>query len=432
MEHRGRGTWRAAAALLLVLLAGVPAAGATPQEIRLDERERLALLVITPKGDVANVNTSRLIQLADAALKTNTNLTADPLPQESVADCKGRLSCIVLRVRGDYREDDVRASHRSFREYARARRERRERDVRYIAILTNLPQAGVADRLSAVLIEADRVLEELHDHSTPGESDDEREARLLETAVVARAQPALLKNETEARAFIDRLFSEELRNAFEVGGNWQPYGAIEIAELPEGTAIILDGGAIGVSRAGTVRITGVTAGQRVVLLDNPRFEPHEIRADVRPERTVTLEPVLEPRTGVLPRITRSAAVWTGAAMFAGGVAITAFSLVASNSATQACLVSGTDPGQGDCGGREFLRSGSGTVSDPFQDDPNPGALLLAPLGYSLAAGGGILSLGTLFGVDEDEYPLWPAVIGLGTGALIYGLSAALDGDRGFR
>ena len=434
MAHRSKGLWRATQelALLVTVLTTAPAALGAPQEIRLEEKERLALLVITPKGDVANVNTSLLIQLADAALKANTNLTADPLPQESVVDCKGRLSCIVLRVRGDYREADVRAGYRTFREYARARRERRERDVRYIAILTNLPQAGVADRLSAVLVETDRALEELHDHGTPGESEDELELRLLETAVVARAQPALLKNEAEARAFIDRLFSKELRNAFELGGNWQPYGAIQIERLPERTAIILDGSAIGVSQSETVKISGVTAGQRVVLLDNPQFEPYQTPVDVRAERTATVVPKLEPRSSALSQITRTAAVWTGAAMFAGGVALTVFSLASSSSHTQGCLVSGSDPAAGDCGGAEFLRSGGGAVADPFSDDPNQGALLLAPLGYSLAAGGGILSLGTMLATGEDDLPLWPALIGLGVGAALYGVSAALDGDRGLR
>ncbi len=63
------------------------------------------------------------------------------------------------------------------------------------------------------------------------------------------------------------------------------------------------------------------------------------------------------------------------------------------------------------------------ASDRF---PNRGVVKALPLGYSLALGGGLISLITALWIEKDR-DLWiPAVIGAATGALAYGISAALD------
>ena len=64
--------------------------------------------------------------------------------------------------------------------------------------------------------------------------------------------------------------------------------------------------------------------------------------------------------------------------------------------------------------------------DKLSRDVNPGGVLIAPLGYSLVGTGAAFSVGSLL-TGDNEIPWIPVVVGLGIGALSYGLSTALNG-----
>jgi hypothetical protein len=132
--------------------------------------------------------------------------------------------------------------------------------------------------------------------------------------------------------------------------------------------------------------------------------------------------------------------WGGLGVAAAGLAFTAIAIgyQVSSEVVVRCAARQADVGKCGAGG-EFLalfpaptKSLQATQQDPFQTDPNSGKLLIAPLGYSLMAAGGIMTAGSLFFSDRGEFPWIPLVAGVLVGSASYGISAALNGKTAFK
>lgn len=406
------GVMRSAALVTCVvsLLFAGPALGSEPQTLRAVNRERLILLVITPSGNVANTNISELIKLSDDALRRHTNLTADPYPQESVQRCRGKLSCIALEVR-----DDTSAKGRG--------------DVRYMVLLSNLSQPGSADRLSAALVDLPAADAAFREVSGTDLSPEDAEARISEASVLVRPAAALLKNESEARAHIEKLFTTEFKAAFVEGKNWEPFGVVELEGLPAGTEIRVDGVSAGVSQGGQTRVADVEQGQRKLTLENPSYEPYAGTVEVIAAQSVTVRPdmkrVADPFVGTL----RASTVWGGAALAAAGVGIGVIGLSKSSDAEANCISvqQRGGPAAPGCGGDEWAGWNQGYEGAGV--NPN-GGFRVVPVSAALVGGGAVMSLGTMLG-DDSEDPIWPFILGVGAGALIFGSMMLLEGDHGF-
>jgi hypothetical protein len=408
---RSRAPMRVSVLVLALALSGV-ARGAAPRDpsvLSLGERQRVALVVLNPKRDLANTSQSQLIELSEAALRLHTSLTADPYPQEAVADCQGRIWCIVERVR-------------------------KEREARYVVILSNLAQEGRADRLAALLIDADRALEEHRALAGGRDSEEELEARISEVAVRARPAAAMIATPAEAARHLEQLFTKDFRGAFEESGHWEPYGAIEIAGLPKGTQVIIDGASAGLSESAKTRVEEIIAGRRTLRLEHPETEPYEAPIEIKARETLAIAPELVARAGPSGSALNTIAIAAGVGLAAGGAILTVVSLASSPSYEAVCLRVNTagGSGEGTCGSSEFVRFGApDRIDDHFATSPNGGGPAIAPLGYSLLAAGAVMSLGTIFFGAEDRAPILPIALGLAAGGISYGASVALEGDLGF-
>src|SRR5262245_27772195 len=171
----------AAPAVLSLLCAQAP-----NDAIVLGEKKTINFLLITPTGNVASTSSSELIRLVSALLTEHTDLAPAIIDPAQVAECKGRIACIVPKTRGE---------------------------ARLLLVLSNLTGSGVADRLSVLLVDieaAQRIVDE-----TPRDVEDfeiELEARINDRAVLARPKWAALANGEETRGFLDRLFAGSLRD----------------------------------------------------------------------------------------------------------------------------------------------------------------------------------------------------------------------------
>lgn len=387
-----------AAVLSLLLAQAGPAAGSTANEaIVLGEKKPIGFLLITPTGNVASTSSSELIRIVSAQLTEHTDLRAAIIEPAAVAECRGRVACFASKSGSE---------------------------ARLLLVLSNLTGSG-ADRLTVLLIDTDaarRIADE-----TPRDTEDfdlELEARINDGAVLARPKWVALANEGETRNYLRRLFESELKAGFERTGNWEPYGSIELIVEHEAMGIELDGAAIGTTRPGRTTILHVTPGKRSLRLTHPSFEPYSGEANVERGSTVQLTPELVAEAGLAPAL-RTGMFWTGLGLAATGTALTAIAVARQSSSVKSYCIEGVDPG---CSaGRSFQRADYDPDRAPtFEDDVNPGGLLLAPAGYSLIAAGGSWALLSALFEGDTRAPWIELAAGLAIGGLSYGLSAAFE------
>lgn len=384
------------------------------------DRQKLALVVLTPRGEVAKPVISQLLELTTEALRPVTNLEpVEVSVTDKLRECKGRLKCIAPLAAIELERSLPMAGQLTDRPL-------------YVLVISVLAQEGEPDRLTAILLNAREV--EAIKHANPNLSDEEQESLVSESpkAVLASPASALSQNEEQARRYVERLIDQDFRTVFTSFGNWEPYGTIELVTTVDAATVMLDGQTIGVARGGVTRIEQVAGGKRALRVETSGAAPFETQVVVEPQGVVRVEAELE-EAGSGGNLARDLTFWGGLAIAAGGAALTVYGVAAQSSAvyTSNCLEVAGAPGCGS--GREFLRFGFRTeadIKDAFAEDPNGGGPMIAPFGYSLVAAGGAMAAGTLLLKDRPELWWVPIVGGAALFAASYGLSAALDGSDG--
>jgi hypothetical protein len=409
---------------------------ASPGEVRVHDRLPLALVVLTSAKAAAGV--AEMAGAVDGALKKHTNLELKLYEPDNpdILNCSGKLSCIVLRVRAE--DYDFAKLRDSFPRYAGYRSHLVDSKKRYpseLVLLSLYQGAGGVDRISAQLVDTDRALAAYHDADRRDAQWERRvEEEIEEQAVLVRGEVRQVKGPGEARTYLVGLIEREFRRNFEDNGWWDAFGRIEITGVPAGMAVLLDGAMVGTTQPERTVLVEVSPGERVIGLDHAEYAPFSAPLTVAPRTAAALRPALSARNR--STLANSVVFWSGVAAGAAGVAITGVA-IARASSEKVTVYCGTFPGAStaSCGGPEFLAfEPAAAGGDPLgrSGDPNPGHLLIAPLGYSLLAAGAVWTLGALLASDTGEVPWIPLLIGATAGAAAYGVSAALDGQNAIK
>ena len=391
----------------------------------LDSRQSLAFVLSTPTGRSARVRSSELIRRIDRRLRADTSFAMQTMPADIVRQCRGLLGCLALKVRTDYDPSTLRRSDGAllpYREHVRRLRRRGLDYTRYLLVVSNVTLPERPDRVSAVLVDTDIALQLYHDARRDRANwQDTFEARVDSAAVVG----GNAKSEVNTPEDVDRFFRTYLEK--KVGpklaqtGHWRPYGSIQIAHSVAHAAVIWDGRTVGSTAEGPTYLTQALAGQHTLILRHPRYEDAQETVVVEAGKTtqVQFDLRLKPASASLGR---QIVLWSGAGLVAAGGALSIYAITQDDSsATSACIGDG-------CTSSTSFQTFGYTPDAGTTEAINPSGVLVAPLGYSLAATGAAWSLGSLLMSEEDEFPWWPFVIGLAAGGLSYGLSAALDGS----
>jgi hypothetical protein len=409
------------AALVAILAFAPPALAQQTAEpiggppIALDERRPIAVVLITPTVQATKIRSAEIIRIVSDELAEHTNLTPAELDAALVTECKGRLSCFVRKVRPDFALG--------------ARRERgKEGTASLLLVLSNVAQQS-GDRLSVILVDTDRALDVIE--STPPEGEDwesELDARINDTAVLARSSGKEVATEQDMRSYVAGVFAQDLRRAFEANESWEPYGELELTAPIAGLAIEIDALSAGTTRGGTTRITRVMPGSRKVTVSHPDYQSFQTTVEVRRKEVARVDARLE-------RITTASSLqpvlfWSGIGVSAVGAALVVAALARQSSDVETFCVSGSSCETSN----RFQTLGYDTSNVPAfgsEANVNPSGIMVAPLGYSLIGVGATWTVGSLFMSDSEDVPWIQIVAGVAVGIAAYGMSALLNGPDPF-
>ncbi len=399
-------------------------AQAAPQTVTLSERAPLAFLLATPTGQAAHASSSEVIRITGDLLTQETSLRMALVDSNLVAECSGRLGCITLKLRRDYdrgrlTEPDGRVL--PYREHIHRLKRDKVQYPKHLLLFSNIATAGAPDRVSAVLVNTDLALEAWHEASRRDpEWVEVAEGKVAAAAVLVGPIRGEIGAAAETESYLRKLVEAHLRPVWEDAGYWRPYGQVRLLDPPVGTDIVLDGETVGVA-AGETLLERVAPGIRFLELRHPNYLPVTHTIEVTRGETFEVSGKLTAQPAAGAENVRRTLLWGGLAVAVAGGALAGWAASRQDSD----LVSGcfATP-NGSCqAGNYFLSFGyDRDATDPAQVNPN--GVLIAPLGYSLAATGAVWSLGALFS-EEGKIPWIPLIAGLAVGGLSYGLSAAL-------
>lgn len=421
----GAGPNRLLTGALLTLLgvSGLPARAEADSPateggtVVMRSRQPIAVHFAAPAEGRLKVRRADVFVHFDEIMQRHTDLAREDVKDSE--SCQGELHCFVLRSRSEYTPKKAEGD---------APDRGKEKVPHLLFLISSIAQEGdEPDRMSALLVDADLALDLYQSANRDKEFwKEDLEARINGEAVVGRAREARVSTPEDVRMFLQRAITEDFRSAFDRFGNWEPFGRIELSLSQSGLEIVVDGVTVGTTRAGVTLIEQVPQGTRRLRLQSPEYEPYETQLVMQPGAVERLEPKLSRAAG-MANIGRTATIIGGAALAVVGAAVTVWAIAAADTGVEIiCL----NRQEGECGSSRFLKFGFDSNA-PYGVDPNGGGLLHAPFGYSLAATGATISLGTLFFTEEGDFPWIPIVAGLVVGAASYGISAAADGSSPF-
>ncbi|MEO1334134.1 MAG: PEGA domain-containing protein [Myxococcota bacterium] len=386
---------------------------AGPSTYEVDDRQPMALVLSTPTGRQARVRSSEVIRIIDRHLRADTSLRLQPLSEDLVSNCRGRLGCLALKARSDYDRGTLRQSNGSYMPYREhVRRMRRDGIVypRYLLIVSNVTLAGRPDRMSAVMVDTDLALQVFHEAKRESPDwEDKFEARVDASALAGQSVTMEIERAGDVNALFGRFLGQNVRQRLQRSGHWRPYGSLRIETPVPHAAIIWDGRTIGSTAvSGETRLEQALVGSHSVTIQHPDYEPMSVNVEIESDQTEVLQVDLRLKPERRP-LGRQILLWTGAGLFAVGGSLGIYALARQNSdATSVCFGA-------DCSaGRSFQTFGY-NPNVGATENINPSGVLTAPLGYSLAITGATWSLGTLL-TDEDDFPWLPLVIGIAAGS----------------
>ena len=414
---RATTTWLPGACLSIFALSASAAAAPTA-EILVEERTPLAFLLVTPSGAASRARSSAVIASVSELLEDHTDFDVQLVDADRVADCGGRLACLVRAVRPDYdrsRLIEPGGRMRPFSDHQAWVQDRRVAVPTVLFVLSSIALPD-GDRLIPQWIDTDAAL--AIDHNADRSGPDWRrevEAQVRERALSTRLPSHLASSEEDAVRFLNGLITRELRSELEARGHWEPFAEVWLVGTPNGVTVGVDGRTVGTTRSDGVRLTQIRPGAHRIELRGPRVEPWSQRLELRAGATEIVEPdvrILKDR-----HEGRTALLWSGVALGAAGLAVSVFALTESDDTVIYCS---------DTCGTRFRSLDESRETPRFGSQTGGGGFLTGPLGYSMLLSGGALSLGSLWIGNDDEFP-WVALVGgLALGATAYGVSAALD------
>lgn len=382
-----------------VVLSGL-SAPVSARTLDLSRREPFALAILTPAGRMSTTTAPELERTVAAVLQGTTNLDVTPFTARDLAECRGRLACMVRLVRSERPSPGSGAAGAP----------------RFLLVLSAIPSEHT-DYVSAAVIDTEAALAVLSARA----SDDELEARITERALAVPEEHVEVADAGAFSAFLERLLLERCRAALEAAGHFKPYGGIELSGARAGATVRVqdrDLGSFEPQDAGSLSIAGLSPGRHRVEVRHPEEATFVALVDVLRGQAVALPVVFPPRAGRYQGV-REGVFWTGVGVAIAGVAIGTYALASGGVAEVNCW------GGADCPSSFRRFGGPGAESRVFED-PAGGGVPIGPLGYSALAAG-LSMAGTVWLTGDDrELPWLPVVIGVATGALSFGLSVALD------
>ena len=414
-----------------IALSLVASPGATVVDV--NEREPAVMLVMTPNGAAARTRTAEIFRVAAAELEPATSLVLVSAEQVGTDVARfgacpedARLSCWVRAVRRDY--DRLALEHPnglidSYQSHVDRVRERGRPYPRFLMVVALYPGPGGGDRVTAMLINTDQALAHFHGVRRDAGWKEEVENRIFADAIQARPATVRQRDPAQMQAFFRAAIQEVFAGVLERGGFWQPYGAVSVSG-PPGLVVELDGSVVASTADTPLLLTSVMPGGRTVVVSNPDGSQVPFRRVLTVERgrTAEVSVTMVERPDASAAGLRTATFWSGIGVAAAGAVLTAYGALAPRDIThvRSCRGGGCDGGN----------AGFATLCELSSSTPQgcgSTGVLVAPLGYSLIATGGVWLVGTqLFG-DDGDVPWVQLVAGLAVGAVSYGLSAALDG-----
>lgn len=382
------------ASLALLLVLTPLAARAEERVLRLGDRLPFALVVGTPTGESAQARSSDIIRLVSEEVRAHTVFNADPLEPTLLAECKGRLLCLVQKV--------VTA----------------ERRPRYLLVISNVTRQGESDRMTGQLIDVDRASDIVKRSSHEGEDwEAEVEASLNDNSTsTGRAN---VSGVADAERVIKEWFGQRFQPVLEEAGYWEAWGELVIETSLEGLEITIDGAPVGATAPGETRVQEIRAGSRSITFQSPAIERFDGTVEIQRGTTVRFHPDISTLSG--GGSIRTAVIIGGAVTAAIGVAVSAIAIGRHSGGIQTYCFQGSTLG---CSAGSGFESTAYSPSRADRLEPvNPSGLLLLPLGYSLVGAGAAWSFGSFFSSDQD-IPWLALAVGAGVGVAAYAVSAA--------
>lgn len=358
-------------ALVAMLLSAAPAAAQSPEAAVLSAREpeTVALLLVTPSGAPARVRSSELLNLVAETFEARTDLRVELLAAENVADCAGRIGCLVRAV------DD-------------------RRGPRALLVLSSLTGAGDRpDRLLGQWIDTRAALDAMA--WDPSEAD-------LRRAAVMDLPMAEVSDPAGAQRYLDGLL-DALQPRLVDQGLVGRLGSAELVGIPEGSRVSLDGASLGVALARSVTVVRLPPGRHRLRIEPPGQPAVTEGLELAPGARTRLELDLPmPGTGADAPY-RTVGVVGGLGLAAVGAALVTAAALSTPSGTRYCA------------GCSDRFSTLGQTSPPIGEGRD--GFPAVPLGVGLAVSGGVLATGSAL---EDGVPWWSMLA-----SVVAGSAAAL-------
>jgi hypothetical protein len=208
---------------------------------------------------------------------------------------------------------------------------------------------------------------------------------------------------------VDPLLSRLLADPLERRGHWKKMGIVEVSLGVGGTTLMVDTSSIASVGGRSAKLVQVHSGKRIIRALHPTLGEVSAEIDVPAGSAISIS-LDDPRWH--PNYGRIVLFWTGVGV---GVAGAAFAIAAAIYTSQHAVMCDVD----------CSSSGLVTVEQMFgSSNPDRGAILALPLGYSLFAMGAAWSAGIWW--FDSEVPWLEAVVGFAIGAAAYGVSAIID------
>jgi hypothetical protein len=357
-------------ALLMMLWAGAV-------EIRLGEREDAAMVVLAPFGPT-RAGTSNIIAAAAAAFDAETDLRIAP-GQELGIDVDRMIACPA-------------ATRLSCWTWVAA-----ESKVRLLLIATAVPTPE-GDRVAIAVLDLE-LARKLLDRS---DAEDAIFETMLDLPPRELADPAV---------FFRDLVAEDFRPYLQERKHFRPFGGATIETECEGCSVLVGESVVGVSSAGTMRVSGLRPGATTIALVRGDQTICALPIEVAAGRTV---PIDCEETPFDPNIVL---LYGGAgALAVGAASIIASFVILSRGPAQACV----SRERAACDFATAARSGYGVEGTASPISESNGGLPLLPVGGAFAFAGAGWLAGSL-AIDSEWWWLTlaaGAALGVVAGGLL--------------
>ncbi|MEE2903268.1 MAG: hypothetical protein VYC39_13120 [Myxococcota bacterium] len=390
-----------------LFLSSVP----TVLDLVVDEREPVAMMVKTPRGELASARISEILRVANDVFRKHTGLRVDSMEiagvdRTSLSECdpEEQLSCWSRLLINAYTTDSERSS------------------PKLLMVTSVIPDSNKGDRFSTLLIDLPEVQRILEKASLGGQDlSINVEDTIFERAVETVRGFTLVSNLESTNRYFKDLITQQLRQKLRSIGQWRPFGEIRLTG-GKGMMVMLEGQLVGSLADDQVFIRGLRAGQRKLELRSVdgSIRPVELNEMVPAGQTVDVSVKQEPNLQGL-EASKSVMRWTGlgTALVGAGIAVTALVLPVQAQTISPCPGDACLPDERNT----FARACDYSSRERGESCAGLNNVLVAPLGYSIMASGVSLSALSYIEDETGNFRWWTPLASVAIGVLSYGLSA---------